>query len=295
MNRIRSAAVPAAQRGFLLITGVVLIVIAALLLTVMVFLGVTGNESAVGHSQSGQAIFANDTGLEYERRNLARNLDWYRSASDPMPTTTQNFGDGSFTISTRLPATKLKKRIASTGAPVTITVYTTDGFPNSGFLQIDDDPASSGEYVQYSSKTATTFTLSARGQSIGGVGSTAQTHERGDVVYPVTTLTQAGGLPSSCTTPISFTIAANSKLLPAGTVDIQGEEILYTGSTTTGATTTLTGVRRCQGTVGPVSHALNSAVTPVLANGDSANYEAYVTSVGTVANSVRRTAKTIQR
>ncbi len=285
---------PKPQRGFLLIASVVLIVIAALMLTVMVYLGVTGNESSVGHSQSGQAIFVNDTGLELEQRNLARNLDWYRSTSDPLPATTQNFGEGSFTVSTNIPATKLKKRITSTGAPVTITVYSTDRFPASGFLQIDDDVASGGEYVQYSAKTATTFTLSARGQSVGGVGSTAQTHERGDGVYPVTTLTQAGGLANSCTLPTSFTIAANSKLLPAGTVDIQGEEILYTGSSTTGGNMTLSGVIRCVNGPGG-AHALNSAVTPVLLNGDTANYEANIVSVGTVANTVRRTAKTIQR
>ena len=174
----------------------------------------------------------------------------------------------------------------------------TDRFPSSGLLQIDDDIASGGEYVRSSSKTATTFTITLvtdRGLVIGGASGVAQTHERGDVVYPVTTLTQPGGLASDCTLPTSFTIAANSKFLPAGTIDIQGEEILYTGSSTTGGTMTLTGVRRCQGFVGPVSHALNSAVTPVLANGDSAVNEAYVSSVGTVANTLRRTVKTIQR
>jgi hypothetical protein len=283
------------QRGFLLVTAVVLIVIAALILTVMLFLNATGTDSSVGHLQSGQALFVADSGTEYEQRNLARNLDWYRSVSDPMPSTTRSFGAGSFTVSTNLPATKLKKRLASTGAPVTITVYTTDGFPNSGFLQIDDDVAAGGEYVQYNGKTATTFNVTFRGRTVGVVGSSAATHERGDAVYPVTTLTQAGGLPSSCTLPTSFTIAANSKLLPAGTVDIEGEEILYTGSSTSGGTTTLTGVSRCQGAVGPVAHALNAGVTPVLIGGDSASYEAYVTSVGTVGNALRQTVKTIQR
>lgn len=284
------------QRGFLLVTAVVLIVIAALILTVMLFLGATGTDSSVGHLQSGQALFVADSGTEYEQRNLARNLDWYRSTSDPMPSTTRSFGAGSFTVSTNLPATKLKKRIATTGA-VTFMVYTTAGFPNSGFLQIDDDIATGGEYVWYSGKTATTFTVALntdRGQTVGGVASTAATHERGDAVYPVTTLTQAGGLPNSCTLPTSFTIAANSKFLPAGTVDIEGEEILYTGSSTTGGTMTLTGVARCQSGAG-AAHALNVAVTPILIGDVSASYEAYIKSVGTVANTMRQTVKTIQR
>lgn len=282
------------QRGFLLMTAVVLIVIAALVLTVMMFLGATGTDSSVVHSQSGQALFVAESGTEYEQRNLARNLDWYRSVSDPMPATTRSFGAGTFTVMSNLPATKLKKRIATAGAPVNITVYTTDGFPNSGFLQIDDDVAAGGEYVQYNGKTATTFTVTFRGQTVGGVASAAATHERGDAVYPVTTLTQAGGLANSCTLPASFTIAANSKFLPAGTVDIEGEEILYTGSSTTGGTTTLTGVIRCQNGAG-AAHALNAGVTPVLIGDVSASYEAYIKSVGTVDNTQRQTVKTIQR
>jgi hypothetical protein len=292
----RRSPFPGRQRGFLLMTAVVLIVIAALILTVMVFLGATGTGSSVVHSQSGQALFVAESGTEYEQRNLARNLDWYRSVSDPMPSTTRSFGAGTFTVMSNLPATKLKKRIATTGA-VTITVYTTDKFPSSGYLQIDDDVASGGEYVWYSSKTATTFTVALntdRGQTVGGVASAAATHERGDAVYPVTTLTQAGGLANSCTLPTSFTIAANSKFLPAGTVDIEGEEILYTGSSTTGGTTTLTGVVRCQNGAG-AAHALNAAVTPILIGDVSASYEAYIKSVGTVDNTLRQTVKTIQR
>ncbi|MEX2163355.1 MAG: hypothetical protein WD823_03830 [Sulfuricaulis sp.] len=59
-----------AQRGFLLITSVVLIVIAVLLLTVMVFMGVTGDESSVEHSRSGQALFVAESGLERALRGF---------------------------------------------------------------------------------------------------------------------------------------------------------------------------------------------------------------------------------
>lgn len=284
------------QRGFLLVTAVSLIVIAALVLTVMVFLGTTGTDSSVVHSQSGQALFVADSGTEYEQRNLARNLDWYRSASDPMPSTTRSFGAGSFTVSTNLPTTKLKKRIATAGA-VAITVYTTDRFPNSGYLQIDDDVAAGGEYVWYSSKTATTFTVALntdRGQTIGGVASTAATHERGDAVYPVTTLISAITSSVCSVVPSPFQIAANSKFLGAGTIDIEGEEIRYTGSSTSGGVMTLTGVSRCQNGAG-ATHAANAGVTPVLIGDVSASYEAYVTSIGTVANTLRQTVKTIQR
>lgn len=284
------------QRGFLLVMAVVLIVIVSLILTVMVFLGATGTDSGVVHSQSGQALFVADSGTEYEQRNLARNLDWYRSASDPMPSTTRNFGAGSFTVSTNLPATKLKKRIATAGA-VTITVYTTDRFPNSGYLQIDDDVVAGGEYVWYSSKTATTFTValaSDRGQNINGVGGAAGTHERGDAVYPVTTLISAIASSVCSVVPNPFQITVNSKFLGAGTIDIEGEEILYTGSSTTGGIMTLTGVSRCRNGAG-ATHTANTAVTPILIGDVSANYEAYIKSVGTVANTMRQTVKTIQR
>ena len=121
----------------------------------------------------------------------------------------------------------------------------------------------------------------------------ASLHSRGDGVYPVSTLSAA--LTSSCTSPTTFQIVANSKLLSAGTLDIEGEEIGYARSTTTGGVTTLTGVRRCLGLVGPVAHSAGRPVTPVLIGGDSGDFEAEAIATGAVASALREMRKTIQR
>jgi hypothetical protein len=84
---------PHLQRGFLLIMAVVLIVIAALLLTVMLFLGVAGSESSAAHSQSKQALFIAESGLEKGAREFSLS-----SAYAGENGTT--FANGSFDITT---------------------------------------------------------------------------------------------------------------------------------------------------------------------------------------------------
>jgi hypothetical protein len=284
------------QKGFLMIVAAVLLVVIAFLAVVLSSL-VAGNAiSGATHLGSMQAFYQADSGLEFEQRRWAQNLDWYRSATDPNPNpaTAQTLGTGSFTVNTNLPATLLKTGLFPVAT--TITAYTTSRFPAGGILQIEEDLTLGAEFVRYTGISSNTFTGVTRGVTVGTVASSATTHARSDTVYPVTTLVDA--LTASCTTPSSFRIAAHSKFLSAGTLNIEGEEIGYSGSTVTGGNMTLTGVTRCLDSVTPVTpaaHNSNQPVTPILINGDSANYQAEMLSTGTMGNNIRYARKTIQR
>jgi hypothetical protein len=294
---------PSREGGFMLIAAIVLLVVAAALAVTIAMIAGTSAGSAADSLQSGQALFVAESGLEFETRGLAQNLDWYRSTSDPFDVTTKNLGAGSFTLSASVPATKLRRNI--TGASNVICVYTVDGFPTAGpllALQLDDDLGSGGEYVKYGGTTASSptcgnlpaFTAVTRGQTIGVVGTTANVHTRGDRAYPVTTLAVAT-LPNNCTALASIQIVAHSKFLDAGTLDIEGEEISYAGSSTSGGNLVLTGVQRCQNGTASAGHNVGVPVTPMLVDGVLPDVEAQISSTGSVDNAVRAERKTLQR
>jgi hypothetical protein len=300
------------QRG----AGLIIVVAMLLVLGVIgaVFVSLINNESFTAMNQSGglTAFGVADGGMEFAQRSLAQNLDWYRSTADPIAIPATNLGSGSFTANTYLPATMLRNRIPTPGSTADIRVYTTDRFPVSGYIQIEDDITGSGEFVFYGGKTATTFTTGIlRDQTIGGINGTAGSHDRGSRVYPVTTLVDTllvlAGPPCVPTAAASFRIFAHSKFLTAGRIDIEDEEIDYTGSTTTLGTTTLNGVTRCaNSTAGTTSHTGNAVfgvgapVTPLLVEGTAPDFQAEAVSTGTVAvtitgNAVRVIRKTMQR
>ena len=292
------------------------IIAAIFIIVVLGFMGVmfltmvnTGSFSAVNDMQSAQALYVAEGGVEYAQYSLAQNLDWYRSVSDPMtaPTSTiLNLGAGSFTVVAHLPATMLRKRLLS-GEINTITVYTTDGFPNVGTLQIDDDAGlGNGEFVTYTNKTPTTFTTLARGVTVGGIpGGAADNYARGTRVYPVATLSGTNLTNNCATIPAPFQITSNSKFLSAGTINVYdratlvSEEITYTGSNTAGGVTTLTGVQRCRNGTGPPGATANAGdpVTPINVDVPAVtpDYEAEIVSIGTVGSAVRAVRKTVQR
>lgn len=289
------------QRGYLMIAAVILIVIVAFLAVGLSTMLASNVSTTVSNLGSMQGAFQAEGGLEYEQRSLARNLDWYRSATDPMATTTLTIGADSVTVSTNLAATMLRRNLLA-GVTV-VCVYSIARFPATGNLQVEDDVTlgSGGEYVTYTGTTSShascnnqpAFTGVSRGRTIGTVVTTDVIHARGDRVYPVTTLSTA--LTASCTSPTTFQIVAHSKFLSAGTLDIEGEEIGYARSTTAAGVTTLTGVRRCLGLVGPVAHAAGQPVTPLLFGSNSGNYEAEAIATGSVGAAVREMRKTIQR
>lgn len=291
-----------AQHGFMLIASVVLIVVAALLLTVMVFLGVSGHESSVGHSQSGQAVFLAESGIEYEQRRMAQDLKWYRATSDPTPNPVvpQSLGEGTFTSQRFLPATALRAR-AFSGSVNPIRVYTVDRYPTSGCLRIED------EHIAYTGVstsnavclgTGPCFTGITRASVACGGGATAD-HARGTAVYPVSVLQTA--LAANCNVIAQIQFTQHIKFLTTGTIKIGNEEIGYRNSSVAGVNRVLTGITRCLDTTTgppgntPESHVIGDRVTPVMEGDDSADYEVEVVSTGTVLGSQRSLRKTIQR
>jgi hypothetical protein len=269
-------------RGYLLIVAILVLVVVAVAVAAL------GNMSV-------QAFYLAESGLEVEQRRWAQNLNWYRSATDPNPNpaTAQTLGTGNFTVYTNLPATLLK--VSLSPAATTITAYSTDRFPASGTLQLEEDLTAGGEFVTYTGIVGNTFTGAARGRTVGTVTSSAGSHSRGDAVYPVTTLVDALSGASCNTIPAPFRIAYHPKFLTAGTLDIEGEEISYTGSSVAAGNMTLTGVTRCVGLLGPLAHAAGKPVTPVLIGGDSADYEVEMVSTGAVGSDIRYLRKNVQR
>lgn len=289
------------QRGFLLITAVILIVVVALLATVITFL-TTGNVlSSAGHANSAQSLFLAESGIEYEQRRLAQNLDWYRSP-DPIVTVALNLGQGTFANNTYLPATKLRTRMTATSPPAgndRIQVYSVARFPDAGFLQIEEDltAGGGGEFVQYTGRDTVNnrFTGITRASTVGVITGAdgAVAHDRGSAVYPVTTLVDA--LPNNSNPVASLRIMEHPKFLGAGTLDVEGEELFYNASSVSGIYRVLTGVQRAQNGTAFVAHAAGVPVTPTLMDGATPQYEAEVEATGAVGDTRRLGRRTVQR
>lgn len=292
------------QRGSLLIAAIVLIVVVAFLALALSTMLASNVHTTVNNLGSMQALYEAESGLEYEQRLLAQNVNWYISA-DPTPTVTQTVGQGTFSVYGRFPATRLRTPMTATSPPLGnnwIQVYSVGQYPNAGFLQIEEDLAAgaNGEFVQYTGRDTVNnrFTGITRDRTIGTLRGLdgAVNHARGEIVYPVTTLITAMASATCSVVPNPFQIVAHSKFLSAGTIVIEGEEISYTGSSTAGAVMTLTGVTRCRNTP-PVgaTHAAGRPVTPLLLGSDVADYEAEAIATGTMGAATRVMRKTIQR
>jgi hypothetical protein len=312
------------QRGASLILVVLILVVVSMVIAALVSIMNTESFTAMNQSAAVQAFGIAEGGVEFEERNLAQDLAWYRSTSDPMPVSTRTLGSapdsGSFTVSTNLPATRLRRKINS-GPTATLCVSTTDRFtpPATGYLQIGKPGQDPYEFVQYTGIASppncpAQFTGVTRATTINGIyGGVATTvHDRDEWVYPVTTLVD--GLGSDCNSLTSLRITDHPKFLTAGTLSvltnttpgsIKWEEITYSSSTRSGGVMTLLGVKRCQEgfyTPGspPPAQAVGNPITPILADGTAPDDQAEVVSTGTVAvtligNAVRVLRKTVQR
>ena len=286
----------ARQRGFLMFVVLIMIVVLVFLAIAVGYQLSTSTLSSGSHVGSMQALFQAESGLEYEQRRWAQTLDLYRSATDPNPSVAaaQTLSSGTFTVYSNLPATLVKTGLSAAGT--TLNAYTTNRFPVSGILQVENDLAAGAEFVRYSGVSGTTFTGLTRAQTVGTVTSAAGTHVRSDTVYPVTILRTT--LAANCTALTAILVDANTKFLSAGTLDIEGEEISYTSSSTAGGTTTLSGITRCLDTITiitPVGHAIGQPVTPVLVGGDSADYQVEMISSGAQGTNIRSARRIIQR
>lgn len=279
------------DKGVSIIAAIFIIVILAFMGVMFLSLIGTGSFTAVNDMQAMQAFSIAEGGVEFEQRSLSQSIDWYRGTTDPLYNDTRNLGSGggSLTASTRVPATALRRRLQP--GDLTASVYTTAGFSPNGFLQIDDNVATGAEFVRYTIQNGNTFNI-VRAQPIGTIATVANNFSRGTYVYPVSTLVDA--LANACNTPASFRITANVKLLGSGTVTIEGEEIVYSGSSTAGGNITLTGVQRCLNGAVSAAHSVGQPVTPLLFGG-SADLQSEVTSTGTIGAAVRVVRKTVQR
>ena len=317
MNRGMKHPVHASQRGAGLIGVVLILVIVAVIGAALISLVSNETFTAMNQSAGVLAFGMADGGIEFEQYNLPQNVDWYRSTSDPMPSSNRTLGtapnSGSFTVQTNLPATRLRHRIPDGVTTANICVYTTNRFPTSGNLMIGDDGMDPFEYVHYTgvgnAACGAQFTGITRDQTIAGVSGTAGSHERGELVYPVTTL--VGALANNCISLASLQITDNSKFLTAGSLSIftdttpgsiDWEQITYTSSTRAGGVMTLLGVKRCQDGTASAAQSAGNPITPILVDDppDPPDYEAEIVSTGTTAvavvgNANRVLRKTVQR
>lgn len=268
------------QRGAVLIFVIILMVMMGIAASMFVSLLATESFSSAGHSSSTEAFFVSFGGVEIAQRALAQDMNWYQSAQDPVVIPTTSFGVGSFAVMTYRPASELSSRIADDDATGPIDVHTTDRFPSPGYLQIkndDDDDDAGAEFIRYTGKDGNAFTGITRNVDIGDVQGEASPHEAGSRVYPVTTLLdrlKSVGDPCTPEEASPFRIDTHPKFLTAGTVDIEGEEISYSGSTNQSGDTFLSGVVRCRNLTSS-SHSRGKPVTPLLSA-----YEVEVVSTG---------------
>jgi Tfp pilus assembly protein PilX len=301
------------QRGFLLIAAIVLLVVGSMLAAAMAFMVATSGSSASDNLQSGQALFLADSGVEFEARRMAQNLDWYRSTTDPTAALAQNFGAGTITTNSNLVATMLRRRIPNGTSTADICVYTVDRFPTSGDLQIDDDIGGGAEFVRYTSTTTSSASCGnrpaftgtiTRNITIGGITGAAGSRERGDRVYPVTTLLDniAASATTPCAAPAQLRITDHPKFLRSGTISLDdgaanSEDIFYANSSRAGGVMTLTGLRRLLAPPCPAWTA-PKPVTPQLSGssgGGPADFEAQAVAIGAVGNTQRTTNMLLQR
>jgi hypothetical protein len=296
------------QSGFLLIAAIVLVVVASMLAVTIAMIAASSGSSATDNLQSGQALFLADSGVEFEARRMAQNVDWYRSSTDPTTSSgAQSLGAGTFTTSSNLPATKLRRRVV--GASTAVCAYTVDRFPTAGTIQIDDDVSTTAEFVSYTGTTASSaacgnlpaFTGIGRGASVGGVATVTQDHSRDDIAYPVTTLIDPLAASATCVAPATLRITDNTKFLNGGTISLDdgtnAEDISYTSSSRAGGVMTLRGLTRLLG-VGCTNWLAGAPVRPQLANstGGSANdSEALASAVGNVGSTQRTMNRVLQR
>ena len=288
------------QKGVSLIAAIFIIVVLAFMGVMFLTMFSTSTLTSVNDLQSAQALYIAEGGVEFEQYILAQNLDWYRSTIDPFTITgVRNLGAGSFTASIFLPATKLRSQMTFSTTS-SIRVYSIDRFSPSGCIRIDD------EFISYGGVGTTAaacnpyqppcFTGITRAAAACNGGGTQTAHTRGDAVYPLVQLVTP--MAANCSDMASLTIGWNQKFLSAGTLDIQGEEVRYSGSSPSGVNMILTGLQRCldaASQITPPAHVAGAPVTPVLIGGDSADLQSEVTSTGLVGAAARVVKKTVQR
>jgi type II secretory pathway pseudopilin PulG len=193
-----------AQRGFLLITAVVLIVVVALLLTVTVYFSATGSQAAVGHLSSKQALFVADTGLERSIRALEAPVLTERlycnAVTGNVNLTNVAFGDGRFTVTGGASLYSNTAVTLNGNVNATVTViplngaYPVPGYATSGRVMIDREKIDYSEISNDAAECGTAPCL--LGVQRGVDGTAAAAHASGARIGQYQcALISAGGVP----------------------------------------------------------------------------------------------------
>ncbi len=273
---------PIKQSGAALILVVVMIVILGGAVSMLVSIVTRESYSSAGHLSGLEAFSLAFSGMEVAERALSLRLNWYQTPLDPVVIPDTPLGSGRFSVNTYLPVGLLKDQIPNGVSKASIEVYTTDRFPERGTLRIGEDLTNGAEFVQYTSKTTNSFTGITRNVTFGGRTGQAVLHEAESRIYPVTALGDPlNAIASPCvpTEVRSFRIAPHPKLLTAGTLDIEGEEIHYSASTISKDWTVLSGVTRCLRSKSSF-HAVGAPVTPLGTDSPLPEYEAEIIATG---------------
>lgn len=202
--RLSSESYPRAQRGFLLVTAVVLIVIAALLISAMVYLSATSNESGAGNTQSGQALFVAESGIERALYGFAKEGTACGSLAY-----TAGIGQGSFSTTGTLyapAATALSAAVSATDR--FIPVASVAGYAPHGRVIVGSE---SINYTGTSSSSCGAFSPPClTGAARGAGGSTAAAHALGAAVSQNQCLIRSVGTVNNATRTVDRAVSATA-------------------------------------------------------------------------------------
>ncbi len=262
------------ERGGSIIAAVFLIVVIGFLGAIVVSLVSTQSFQSVGELKSTQALYIADGGVEYALETGTFPNYSYPSYSTRGVTPNIALGQGNFIVD---PPTVLTAAIGL-GAGISIPVVSTAGFPAAGLIRIDN------EVIRYTSTTAITFVVPAIPSYRGYVGTSAAAHNQDAGVYPATRL--GAVLPNNCTALASIAVDFDtSAFLSNGIIKIDNEYFHYTGK---GALSFGTGA------AGSVTRCFRGS-TSAIHNPNTAVYQQWITSTGSVSTLLGGTAQRVVR
>ncbi|MEW6330521.1 MAG: hypothetical protein AB1560_03575 [Pseudomonadota bacterium] len=233
----RIAGKPDAQRGFLLLAAVVLIVAVAVILGVMVQFSAGSSESATRHLSSKQALFIAGTGLErgihaLEAPDLARL--YCNNVTGNVNLTNAVFGDGRFTVTGGASlysntAVTVNGAINATATVIPLnSAFPVPGYATSGRVMIDREKIDYSEISNDAAECGTPPCL--LGAQRGADGSVAAAHASGTRLGQYQcALVSAGGVPDLVAPRGDRVITAGIQLQEAWAVGNNGVVLRWDG------------------------------------------------------------------
>ena len=231
------------QKGFLLITAALLIVLASIIMAAS-YMFVTSAESQSNSSQAQKALYIASSGMEVASRYLLEKNISCSNITGNGDLTNASFGGGQYTITGTLNnnETTLSGLINETATSIPLTSST--GFPSSGIVIIDN------EYIYYPSISGNSLTNVFR----GAANTVPATHLRlSKVTQNQCLLTSTAAYPNflypmgkksiqrlflgtTLQVPISGTINANPVLISANNVTLNNNASIINPNVTASST-----------------------------------------------------------